>query len=295
MQRRRSIDSSSSSDSDSSNSSSYKHGKVKKEKKDKKDKKDKSHKEKKDKSDKKDKDKKKDKVKDSDKPKTKAPVFPQAPNSAPEPHSSSPSFPSAAAATTAATAASAMSFGFDDPSAQFRNQGGPGRHSSSSYGQPAPPPSGYRIPLSETTPFPNDQQTGWAPCYDADGVSPVFIGSALFENSVHPCKIGPHLDPPARVPYGGTEHEHRGRYDLLPFVAQQMEWVPTSHGQIPPGRRPIEGGYEDNGHKLYHALANISGVRVPGKTGEHLRGANVAFGGKEVAVHENYEILCWKY
>lgn len=113
-------------------------------------------------------------------------------------------------------------------------------------------------------------------------------------NSVHPCKVGPHLSPAAHVPYGGGEHLHHGRYDLLPFVPQQMEWVHTSHGRIPAGRRPIEGGYEEHGGKLYHALGTVAGLKVPGKTGEHLDGANLSFGGKEHVVHDNYEILCWR-
>lgn len=63
-----------------------------------------------------------------------------------------------------------------------------------------PPPSGYRVPLSADAPFPNAQIAGEPPCRDADG-SPVYIGSALLEKSVHPCKIAPHLRPPAHVPY----------------------------------------------------------------------------------------------
>lgn len=101
-----------------------------------------------------------------------------------------------------------------------------------------------------------------------------------------------------------------GRYDLLP-ITLDMEWVRTSGKQIPPGRRPVEGGYEENGGKLYHALGNINGVKVPGKCGEHLvcgsytlqfssnpliycsfakGGANIAFGGGEQFCSE-YEIL----
>lgn len=155
------------------------------------------------------------------------------------------------------------------------------------------PPSGFRVPLHTDSDFPPPAQRGPPVAYDADGASPIFIGSALFDSSVHPCKIGPHLQPHAAVPYGGVEYGHNGRYDLLPFVPEQMEWVHTSYGQIPPGRRPIEGGYEDNGGKLYHALANVNGVNVPGKTGEHLGGANVSFGGQELAYQE-YQILCWK-
>jgi hypothetical protein len=112
-------------------------------------------------------------------------------------------------------------------------------------------------------------------------------------NSVHPCKIGKHLQPYVSVPYGGVEHGHRGRYDLLPYMPDQMEFVPTSNGRIPYGRRPIEGGYEDHGARLYHAVALINGIRVPGKTGEHLGACNVSFGGAEHVIR-NYEILCWR-
>lgn len=132
------------------------------------------------------------------------------------------------------------------------------------------PPSGFRIPLTSDAPFPPPQQAGQPPSYDLDGVTPTFFGSALFPNSVHPCKIVPSMGSPCRVPYGGTEWEHNGRYDLLPYRPDTMELVPASEGKIPYGRRPVEGGYEDDGAKLYHALAVVNGVRVPGKTGEHL-------------------------
>ncbi|KAI0367790.1 hypothetical protein BV20DRAFT_1037508 [Pilatotrama ljubarskyi] len=173
--------------------------------------------------------------------------------------------------------------------------GAHGQFPSPGHGVPAsggqvPPPSGFRVPLTDAAPFPTEQ-AGQPAAYDADGRTPVYLGSALFGNSVHPCKIVPSFNPPARVAYGGQELEHRGRYDLLPFDPNTMEWVPTSHGQIPHGRRPIEGGYEENGGKLYHALATIHGVSVPGKTGTHLGGANVPFGGQEHAISQDYAIL----
>ncbi|KAF9048661.1 hypothetical protein BJ165DRAFT_1461542 [Panaeolus papilionaceus] len=132
-----------------------------------------------------------------------------------------------------------------------------------------PPPSGYRIPSATNEPFPDPLQAGEPPFHDLDG-SPIFIGSAIMENSVHPCKIGPNLHNYVSVPYGGGEHAHEGRYDLLPFRPHEMEWVPTSYGQIPKSRRPVEGGYEEGGEKLYHAAAVVYDVRVPGKAGEHL-------------------------
>ena len=102
------------------------------------------------------------------------------------------------------------------------------------------------------------------------------MGSAIFNDSVHPCKIVPSLRPPCRVAYGGAEREHNGRYDLLP-ITPDMEWVPTRDGGLPHGRRLVEGGYESNGAKLYHALADIDGVKVPGKTAGHLVSRFVTF------------------
>ena len=132
------------------------------------------------------------------------------------------------------------------------------------------PPSGYRIPLDPNSQFPTPDQVGRPPATDFNSsTGPIFIGSAIFPDSVHPCKITPSLHPPCRVSLNGGELEHHGRYDLLP-ITLDMEWVPTANGQIPPGRRPVEGGYESNGGKLYHALGTIQGVQVPGKAGERI-------------------------
>ncbi|KAM6504500.1 hypothetical protein JOM56_001443 [Amanita muscaria] len=156
------------------------------------------------------------------------------------------------------------------------------------------PPSGFRVPLNTTTNFfPPPSDLGTPPCFDLDR-SPLYFGSALFPRSVHPCKVGTHLGTHVLVAYGGREQTHSGRYDLLPFSPQTMELVRTSHGQIPPGRRPVEGGHEENEAKLYHAVATLQGVKVPGKTGSHLGGAIVGYEGEQLVLTDNYEILCWK-
>jgi len=132
-------------------------------------------------------------------------------------------------------------------------------------------PSGYRIALDASSDFPPLSSTGEPPCLDADEKSPVFIGSALMaDHSVHPCKIAPGLLPACRVPYAGVELAHYGRYDLLPFDPATMEWVTTSRGRIPYDREPVQGGMEEEGSPLYHAIGVVDGVRVPGKTGVHL-------------------------
>jgi hypothetical protein len=154
---------------------------------------------------------------------------------------------------------------------------------------PQVPPSGYRIPLgmpsarpsSSSFSFPGIEKTREAPFTDADGRSPVFIGSALMQDSVHPCKIVPGMQNEAcRVSYGGGEVAHEGRYDLLPFVPALMEFVPTSNGHVPNGRKPVKGGFEQNGTELYHAVAVIDGVKVPGKTGIHLVRTRLVFFGQ---------------
>ena len=134
-----------------------------------------------------------------------------------------------------------------------------------------PPPTGHRIVLSSSTPFPDLSHTKAPVCYDTGGIDrPVFLGSAIFDRSVHPCKISRSLNQPCRVPFGGSEIRHNGRFDLLPFDPETMEWVPASLGRTPTDRRPVRGGYEQNGARLYHAIATVKSTRVPGKTGEHL-------------------------
>lgn len=73
------------------------------------------------------------------------------------------------------------------------------------------PPQGRRFQTRTEAPFPPVSEVGPAPFADYGG-APVWVGSAIFEDSVHPCKIVPTLEPCCRVPYGGGEYEHRGRY-----------------------------------------------------------------------------------
>ncbi|KAG9080853.1 hypothetical protein FRC06_006067 [Ceratobasidium sp. 370] len=150
--------------------------------------------------------------------------------------------------------------------------------------------SGHRIPCSTQESIPEPVFEIRTEFRDLGG-EPVYVASALMGDSVHPCKCVPALEPPCRVPYGGREHEHNGRYDVLP-ITSDMEWVPAEGGIIPYGRTPVEGGYEGQ-TPLYHAYVEIHGVKVPGKTGPHLGAANVAFGGQEM-IMRNYYILCWR-
>lgn len=130
--------------------------------------------------------------------------------------------------------------------------------------------AGPRISLATDDAIPALNILHNPPCADPEG-QPVYLASALdFKGGVHPCKVAPHLRPGhCRVSYGGAEVVHQGRYELLPFSTELMEFVDTQGGQIPAGRRVVLGGYED-GKPLYHALVDIDGVMVPGKAAPHL-------------------------
>ncbi|KAJ6474548.1 hypothetical protein DFH09DRAFT_1266584 [Mycena vulgaris] len=165
------------------------------------------------------------------------------------------------------------------------------------------PASGHRLKFSTDSNLERHEleRAGRAPFHDLDQ-SPVYVGSAIFMHdggsspkSVQPGKIAHHLHPPCQIAYGGRELGHHGRYEVLIIDESMMEWVHTSHGRVPEGRTPVDGGYEENHDKLYHAAARVNGIMVPGKTGHHLGAAHVSFGGEEHIIHENYEILCWRH
>ncbi|KAJ7473140.1 hypothetical protein B0H11DRAFT_1866710 [Mycena galericulata] len=176
-------------------------------------------------------------------------------------------------------------------------------HEHHDYNSASIPASGFRIKLSTEAPLQHHdlERAGRAPFADLDR-SPVYVGSAIFmhgdgmtHKSVQPGKVAPHLHPPCHVPYGGQEIGHHGRYDVLIIDDGRMEWVRTSHGRIPEGRTPVEGGYEENHERLFHAVARVDGILVPGKTGHHLGACHISFGGREHVIHEHYEILCWRH
>ncbi|KAH9015415.1 hypothetical protein EDB84DRAFT_777934 [Lactarius hengduanensis] len=172
----------------------------------------------------------------------------------------------------------------------------PADHELPSYTYPGPARAGAtfrtRVQLGV---FPGINITREAPFTDADGKSPVFLGSAILEDgSVHPCKIAPSLPgAPCRVPLVGASSSITG--DTTPPLRAGADGVrchlPWARA---PGRQPVKGGSE-SGHELYHAVAVIDGVKVPGKAGFHLGGCNVPFGGREHIVTEKYEILCWRH
>ncbi len=122
--------------------------------------------------------------------------------------------------------------------------------------------SGFRIPLDSSTTFPAEDLMGPPPCHDTDGY-PIYIGSAIFKSCVLPCKIVPHLPVPCLVPFRYHVIAHTGRYDLLHFNPDAMEFVRLSYEEIPYDRRPVKGGHDQDGTPLYHGVAVVNGMRIP--------------------------------
>ncbi|KZV95701.1 hypothetical protein EXIGLDRAFT_465400 [Exidia glandulosa HHB12029] len=157
--------------------------------------------------------------------------------------------------------------------------------------QPFSPPA-YSLRVPNGSNFPGADQTGPAATFDK--LRPVFLGLAHVEGGLHPCKVMPDFAPnPVRVGYGGGERSVETDFFVVPVDASRMEWVAASHGRTPEGRTPVEAGHENDGTPLYHAVALVDGLPVPGKCGPGLRSAHVPYGGVEL-VREYYQILCWR-
>ena len=126
-----------------------------------------------------------------------------------------------------------------------------------------------RVHIDRSQPLPDPRRYLHPPCFDADD-NAVYFGSAALANTVQPCKVTRKGDElVCTVPQRLVERNHEGPITILPFT-DAMELVPTSHGRIPAGYRPVVGGVDERGRVLYHAVAWLRGERVPGRTSEHL-------------------------
>ncbi|TFK45348.1 hypothetical protein OE88DRAFT_1223907 [Heliocybe sulcata] len=118
---------------------------------------------------------------------------------------------------------------------------------------------------------PGQKYLGPPVAYDADN-NPVYLGVVELDGGMIPCKVNPALSPwPVRAP-GPNWQERRpqGRFILLPFDPSTMEWLPSTHGRVPPGKKAVEAGYSaDRRTMYYHGLVNIDlgdgrRIQVPG-------------------------------
>lgn len=117
---------------------------------------------------------------------------------------------------------------------------------------------------------------------EANG-EPLYLARASYEGGVHLGKL--RLDfGGVNIPYGGNEVTVAD-YEVF---CGKAAWEHASDGQIPDGALKL--GEEANGDPLFAARASYQdGVHI-GKVRLDFRGANIPYGGKEVAVNP-YEVL----
>lgn len=113
---------------------------------------------------------------------------------------------------------------------------------------------------------------------DLDG-TPLYFGRAHLPNgSICPCKIRAnpgHSGVACLVPFAGREKQHTGPFELLPFDHERMELVKVTGADVEFGNggrwlKPVAGGKESDGTPLWHAIADMNGVKTPGKAARHL-------------------------
>lgn len=120
---------------------------------------------------------------------------------------------------------------------------------------------------------------------ESDG-TPLYVARTYFEGGIHPGKVSPNFKKGAIIGYDNDEIEIEN-YEILVANPQAVRWVQASspfQAQFLSGR-PVEGGREANGSPLFIAQAPYKNGTHPGKAGEHLRGADITYGGDEKIVN----------
>lgn len=107
---------------------------------------------------------------------------------------------------------------------------------------------------------------------DLDGTTSLYFGSAILPGEILPGKVVQMRT--CKVLHNDAVVERNVGFSILPFSVE-MELVPTSRGAIPQGRRPVEGNYDRQGRKLYHAMLYVVGRQFPGMCAEHLVSASL--------------------
>ncbi|RKP09335.1 hypothetical protein THASP1DRAFT_28859 [Thamnocephalis sphaerospora] len=147
----------------------------------------------------------------------------------------------------------------------------------------------------------NGHKFEWVPCEngavphravqggaEADGV-PLYVGRGEHKGGMHVGKVSPQHGG-LLISYGTKEIKLK-RYEVLTGDASQLRWV-VCHGQaMPDGWVPVEGGWEEDGQKLFVAKVQHAGGLHVGKAGPHLyNGVSFAYDSKELTA-ESYWVL----
>lgn len=175
---------------------------------------------------------------------------------------------------------------------------------------PPPPPPLMPTPLPDIPPaasFADRQlrQGNVVPSYpallattrDLDG-HPVFLGiHHHVSGAILPAKVCPNLKNPVRVAWEGKEVAltERDRYETFLENRETMKWIRISNSAMPADAIPVAAGMERDGRTpLYFACAWHEGLRCVGYTGPNTMGVRIPFGGEEVKVQDDYEVLVWR-
>ncbi|CAE7086401.1 unnamed protein product [Rhizoctonia solani] len=127
--------------------------------------------------------------------------------------------------------------------------------------------------------------------HESDG-TPLYFGRTFFEGGVHPGKVSPNFQKGFIFGYDNDEIEVED-YEILIANPDAVRWA-EARGTFDPqylGATPVEGGREQSG-PLYLVQAPYKEGTHPGKTGPHLRGADITYGGKEKIV-DTYRVLVY--
>lgn len=125
---------------------------------------------------------------------------------------------------------------------------------------------------------------------------PSYHARGIVSGKIIPGKVG--VDSPrngslkgACIPYGSKEHRVH-TFEVL-TSAWKTSYVRCKTGDPPP-KNAVKGGYD--GGPSYHAKGVVDGKMIPGKVGVdkecdgNLKGACIAYGGKEHRIHD-FEVL----
>ncbi|KAJ1305777.1 hypothetical protein OPQ81_010507 [Rhizoctonia solani] len=128
---------------------------------------------------------------------------------------------------------------------------------------------------------------------EADG-TPLYVGRTYFEKGVQLGKVSPNFQKGCVIGYDGDEIEVED-YEILIANPQVVGWAEatgTCDAQfLGFGVAPVEGGLEYSGPLNVVQAQYKDGIH-PGKTGPHLHGANITYGGKEKVI-DTYRILVY--
>jgi len=125
---------------------------------------------------------------------------------------------------------------------------------------------------------------------DLDGAD-LFICRVFYEGGLHPGKVSRNLDA-GHIGWGGLEIISPV-YEVLAH-AESLYWQPIQNTYEIPGNA-LQVGNESDGKPLYSARAFVDNSYQVGKTGRHIGGFSVGFGGKEQLFQGiPFEVLCWR-